>query len=301
MANLLRSSCTSACESSVLDGFLARRDALLERVAQKYPSVATALRSLPVPHVGAAAVVSVWLCVFGTTRAITLGAFHAAMSSVGELLFINLGTEFQRSNVAVRMFADIMDGTQRQKARALELGCQIAAAGFMTLGFVFNVLHNFRREAVGSLLLALLPRSLASVLGMLALAVTLAQVALAALVGDSSVPPKVYARLNLIQTDVAHCASLLRLLQFGGAAVDHDDDERSFFPSMLHAGVIVAIASLWLAVALQGRSDAAALSSAGADDDGGGDVADAVVSAPDSAAKDRTTARSRAAPGVEEA
>ena len=57
MANLLRSSCTSACESSVLDGFLARRDALLERVAQKYPSVATALRSLPVPHVGAAAVV----------------------------------------------------------------------------------------------------------------------------------------------------------------------------------------------------------------------------------------------------
>ena len=40
---------------------------------------------------------------------------------------------------------------------------------------------------------------------------------------------------------------------------------------------------------------------AGADDDGGGDVADAVVSAPDSAAKDRTTARSRAAPGVEEA
>ena len=243
MANLLRSSCTSACESSVLDGFLARRAARARRAEVPFGRDRAAQ---PSGAVGAAAVVSVWLCVFGTTRAITLGAFHAAMSSVGELVFINLGTEFQRSNVAVRMFADIMDGTQRQKARALELGCQIAAAGFMTLGFVFNVLHNFRREAVGSLLLALLPRSLASVLGLLALAVTLAQVALAALVGDSSVPPKVYARLNLIQTDVAHCASLLRLLQFGGAAVDHDDDERSFFPSMLHAGVIVAIASLWL-------------------------------------------------------
>ena len=62
---------TSVAESNRLDAYLTRRDGWLDSLAQKAPTTAIALRHLPTSGAGLALVVSVWLCVFGTTHAIT--------------------------------------------------------------------------------------------------------------------------------------------------------------------------------------------------------------------------------------
>ena len=64
---------------------------------------------------------SFWLCVFGTTRRLTVGAFHAALSAVGELLFLNMATEFHRSPDAVRTRMGFSAAHQRQSLNDIDL------------------------------------------------------------------------------------------------------------------------------------------------------------------------------------
>ena len=155
--------------------------------------------------------------------------------AVGILLLMSEGLMAYRNPAAVRVFSDIMTGTNREKARSLHMGLQLSAAAFVVLGTVFILVNKLRYGK------SLLPASIHALVGTVALGLLALQVG-AGLAKVASPTPvhRYHGDLGLLTYDafvLAVVTGCMRYLPWGFA----------------NSLVTALVPALWLATSLQMR------------------------------------------------
>lgn len=120
--------------------------------------------------------------VLGTTRNLNLFSFHPIFMSFGAITFMSEALLVYRNGALTSMFAEIMAGTSKEKARAIHMTLQIAGCCFMILGYVFILANKALHGKT------IFPLSIHAWLGTLAMALMAMQILIGSMKIQSTSP-----------------------------------------------------------------------------------------------------------------